>query len=67
MVYKEGGYDFKDDVKDVVPHKHGLSRRDMQDAFDRAGLTMKSFEDVPPPTEHKDEDLFLAIGEKPSA
>jgi hypothetical protein len=50
----------------AVPHKHGLSRSDIQRAFDGASLTMETYE-VLPPTEYEFPDMFLAVGEKPSA
>jgi hypothetical protein len=50
----------------AVPHKHGLSKNDIQRAFDGAGLTMKSFE-ILPPADYKFPDIFLAVSEKPSA
>ncbi|KAF5349499.1 hypothetical protein D9756_009002 [Leucocoprinus leucothites] len=67
IIHKEEGYEFMEQVGDVVPHKHGLSEGDMQKAFDGAGLTLKSFEELPDPTDHTDVKLFLAIGEKASA
>ncbi|KAF5349501.1 hypothetical protein D9756_009000 [Leucocoprinus leucothites] len=67
MIHKEEGYEFMKNVGDAVPHKHGLSKGDMQKAFDGAGLTLRSFEELPDPTDHTDTPLFLAIGEKASA
>lgn len=66
IVYREGGYESLLKHEHTVPHKHGLSKQDMQRAFDGAGLIMEAFEDIPPATEHPDEELFLAVGEKSS-
>ncbi|EKM83149.1 hypothetical protein AGABI1DRAFT_111641 [Agaricus bisporus var. burnettii JB137-S8] len=51
-------------LKPGVPHKHGLSKDDIQRAYDGAGLTMKSF-NLLPPAEYEFPSIFIAIGEKP--
>ncbi|KAJ3573307.1 hypothetical protein NP233_g2505 [Leucocoprinus birnbaumii] len=67
MIHKEEGYEFMANVGHAVPHKHGLSKTDIQRAFDGAGLSLKSFEDIPEPTDYNDVQLFLAVGEKTSS
>lgn len=67
MVYREDGYEFLPEHEHVVPHKHGMSKQDMQKAFDSANLTLKAFEDIPPAPEPSHHALFLAIGEKAPA
>ncbi|KAF7777841.1 hypothetical protein Agabi119p4_3913 [Agaricus bisporus var. burnettii] len=51
-------------LEHAVPHKHGLSKDDIQRAYDGAGLTMKSF-NLLPPAEYEFPSIFIAIGEKP--
>ncbi|KAF9453665.1 S-adenosyl-L-methionine-dependent methyltransferase [Macrolepiota fuliginosa MF-IS2] len=67
IIHLEEEYELPAKHGHSVPHKHGLSKGDMQGAFDAAGLTMKVFEDIPRAAESEDMNLFLAVGEKPSA
>jgi hypothetical protein len=67
VVHSDQAYSLMEKMKDAVPHRHGLSKEEIQKSFEAGGLTMKIFEEIPPPSDHTDYNIFLAIGEKPSA
>lgn len=67
MVFREGDHEFiPKGHEHAVPHKHGVTKEDIQRAFNGADLTLKTFEDVPPVPGHSEQGLFLAVGEKVS-
>ncbi|KAF9453667.1 hexaprenyldihydroxybenzoate methyltransferase [Macrolepiota fuliginosa MF-IS2] len=66
IVHSEEVYASMAERGHIVPHKHGLSREQIHEAFAAAGLSMKLFESIPPSVEHPSKDLFLAVGERPS-
>ncbi|EKM83151.1 hypothetical protein AGABI1DRAFT_104886 [Agaricus bisporus var. burnettii JB137-S8] len=65
LLRKEDRSLFPATFEHVAPHAHGLSKDDIQRAFDGASLTMRSF-NMLPPADYEFPDIFIAIGEKPS-